>query len=41
VVEAWIQFGNPEEEEHPSLEACTSRIVKSMSEDTSVCVNDL
>jgi hypothetical protein len=34
VVEAWEQFGNPEEREHPLLEAVTRGLVITVTEDT-------
>jgi hypothetical protein len=38
VSEAWGQLGTPEEGEHTPLEAVIRMMVKTVTEDTSVCV---
>jgi hypothetical protein len=38
VAEAWGQFRNAEERKHSLLEVVTSRLVKTMTENTSVCM---
>jgi hypothetical protein len=41
VAESRGQFRNPREGERPPLEAATRRLVKTVTEDTSVCNRDL
>lgn len=41
MAEARGQCVNPEEEERPSLEAVTRRLVTTVTEDISVCNSDL
>jgi hypothetical protein len=38
VAESWGEFGNPEEVENPELEAVARKLVKIVTEDTSLCV---